>query len=854
LSKQRFLDICKEKMRAKDMLDDKHKKRMKEELWEVEAKGEYDYFLDLYDKGAKYPANENNLMIVELLDLDESHSFNVDEEPETEMGDFPDIDIDYLRPVRDYLKNDWAPKHFGKENVCNIASYNTFGIKSSLIDMAKVHGLDRNEVLNITKSIKLKDDEGDLMTWETALQVYKPLKQYCEDHPDVAEAARRLIDRNRSRGKHAGGLIIANQRLDELIPLVIDSGGNVTSSWVEGLHAQDLGPMGLIKFDLLVISNIDKVAKITESIKERYGMESFCALPGQEDWTDKKYLNDPKAMALGSAGRMKGIFQFDSDGIRSLASFGGVKSFDDIVAYTALYRPGPLENLMHTKYCNRASGREKYEIHPVLEKILGSTYGTLVYQEQCIQIANAVGLIPLRDGYALIKAISKKKVSVFKKYRDMFIENGQKTLGWTEEAVTELWDQVESFAGYAFNKSHAVAYSDVTARLLYLKANYHLEFFNGILQCEANEDKIQNYKNDAISFGISVVGADLNKSSDVSAIVKDEDKDRIYQGISTIKGIGEVPASKIVMERDVNGLYTSLQDFMDRVGTELNLLKPLICLRMFGDTNPITLYKFYEYYKTELKKRDDRRKRFEKTQQKCKLDIADFERIGDDHEKEKVIKKMNKSKMQLENKIEKERLNPIRIEDFNPDEHDIYIEDQIMEYLTNIEKAEKAFYGFRWIPLVTLSPNYKPGNTFEKLNHEAEILGRQAVGPVEAEVISFQRVDFRSGKGFRWVAEMEDANQEKEKVTIWNDDYENWKDEFVTGKLLRVRVTSPQQGFKGYTLESYGKNAYGKSKKVDKSGDFRVVVMQPGVHKHEKIEPPPTDDEFLTMIGEDQKG
>ena len=229
-------------------------KRLKWELIEVDVQDQEEYFTSLYANSKKYETNENNLLICVLLGL--CDEVDLDKDPVTKMGEFPDVDVDYLKIVRDYLKNEWAPQVFGPDKVCNIGNYGTFGLKSTLIDMARVHGLDRGDILKITTALRMKDDEGEILTFENALKLYPELKDYCDKNPEVATATQKLLHRNRSMGKHAGGLILCNQRIDNFVPLVRGSEGETVSAWVEGLHGQDLGPVGLIKFDLLVVNSL----------------------------------------------------------------------------------------------------------------------------------------------------------------------------------------------------------------------------------------------------------------------------------------------------------------------------------------------------------------------------------------------------------------------------------------------------------------------------------------------------------------------------------------------------------------------------------------------------------------------
>lgn len=426
-------------------------KRLKWELIEVDVQDAEEYFINLYNLKAKFENNENNLLIAKLLGLVEA--VDLDKEPATKMGEFPDVDVDYLPIVRDYLKNVWAPKEFGENQVCNIGNYGTFGIKSTLIDMARVHGLDRGEIIGITKKIGLKDDDGQALTFDKALEMHSLLKDYCDRYPDVAIATKKLLHRNRSMGKHAGGLIICNDRIDNFVPLVRGADGAPVSAWVEGLHGQDLGPVGLIKFDLLVVSGLYQIALASNLVKERHNIDKISAVEGGWDWSDISYLNDSKSIEMANRGDMKCIFQYDSDGIRSLVRKGGVDSFEDLIAYVSIFRPGTLSVKMDEAYCRRKHGTEEFEIHDLIKTIVGSTYGVLIYQEQIMMILNVVGKIPLRDCYQVIKAISKKKLHTFIKYKNQFIMNGQIILKKTQKEMEDYWSQIESFSGYGFNKS-----------------------------------------------------------------------------------------------------------------------------------------------------------------------------------------------------------------------------------------------------------------------------------------------------------------------------------------------------------------------------------------------------------------
>ena len=456
-SREKLLHLCIKKMQSKGISSDAFKERLKKEIQEIDSQAEHDYFLELYEKKIKFPENENNLLVAYLLDICED--FDDAKEAQFIQGEFPDIDVDYLPVIQDYLRNEFCPKTFGRDNVVNIGNYGTFGIKSALLDMARVHGVDRNEIQSITKNLQDKDEEGNVLTWEKALEITPELQEYCKKYPEVGLSAKSLINRNRSRGKHAGGTVISSVKIDDFVPVMIDTDGNPVSGWTEGLHDQDLQPVGLIKFDVLAIKDLLRISNCCKLIKERHGINSISAKHEQSDWTDTSYLNDFSSISLANESKTRGVFQFDSEGMRNLIKSGGVDSFDDLVAYTALFRPGPLNLGMHERYIERKKGRETWDdqVPDCIKDVLHKTHGVLCYQEQVMQVLNIVGDIPLIHCEKIRKAISKKKTKEFLKYKEMFLENGSKKTGWPIDSndnknIRFLWDQLESFASYGFNK------------------------------------------------------------------------------------------------------------------------------------------------------------------------------------------------------------------------------------------------------------------------------------------------------------------------------------------------------------------------------------------------------------------
>jgi DNA polymerase III alpha subunit len=460
--RDRLLKLCVYGLQVRGLAQDqRYKDRLKKDLKEIDAQGEYEYFLNLHDKFKKenliFKENQHNNSVDYLLFL--TDEFDIEKPAEYIQGEFPDIDIDYIREVRDDLKRNWAVEQFGQEFICEIGTYGTSGIKGAILDMARVHSLPKGEIQPITVKMEDKDDEGHELEWDKALEMYPEFRDYCERNQEVAECAHILLDRIRTSGVHAGGLIVSDRRIDGFVPLEVrmvnkeNPDGVICSAWTEGLNRQDLQPVGLIKFDLLVVNNLKQIAVACNLVKERHGIDKICALPGQWDFSDISYLNDPKCIEMANKADLKCIFQFDSEGIRKLVKRGGVSSFDDIAAYSALYRPGCLMMGMDVTYCRRKKGEEPYSIHPLMQKTLGATYGVLVYQEQIMEILRVVGEIPEMHTEKVRKAISKKNIKGFIKYKELFLENGQKNLNANKDYVENLWSTIESFAEYGFNKS-----------------------------------------------------------------------------------------------------------------------------------------------------------------------------------------------------------------------------------------------------------------------------------------------------------------------------------------------------------------------------------------------------------------
>ena len=777
--------------------DPEYKFRLRYELIEIETQNCCDYFIDLVRQKKKLP-NENNLLVPVLLGI--CDEFNINEMPKTKTNEFPDVDIDFIADVRDHLKNVYAPNEYKAVNTCSIGTYGRYALKSAMIDMARIYGLDRNEVLNITKNLRMRDEDGDELTYEEAVDTFPELKSYLGKYPELALAVQKLLHRVRNTGKHAGGVIICRDEINKFVPLMKTTGGDhLVSQFVEGLATQELGPLGLVKFDLLVISALEQMAYTAKMIKERHNVKFISG--NNEDWDDTFYLNDPKSIANANDADLIGVFQYDSNGIREVVKASGIDSFDDLVAIVSLYRPGPLNAEMDKVFIRRKTKQEEYTLHPALAPILSSTYGIIVYQEQVMRILNVVGKIPLKDCETIRKAISKKKISSFIKYKAQFIENGIHVLGATREEVAQIFSEIEAFAAYGFNLSHATAYTYVSSRQLYLKTHYPLEFYAALLMLEKDEEKKRVYITDAYKHGVIVNPVDINKSSYNFSIQDNQ----IYAGFGNIKGIGEDTAKDIVLKKPYKGIH----DFLQRFGSDASVLKALIPLRVFG-VNTEKDYKFWQAYSLQNKKVIDKNKRSNKSYLDLKKSIMSllpekyynlelseslFGILSSINPSPDVLKLHKKWKrMTQKGTAEVE----ISYDDFDEDEITIDDKELILD-LNDIHLAERKHYGFQFTCRLSTFKMYDPSCTFTNAI-EAHAGGIRRHN-VQIEVLDVNIKYSKNNKSYCQLIAM-DSEFRIERINVWSDDYAIFKHILEKNNCLSMQVSPPTNGFSTFSLNS----------------------------------------------------
>ncbi|GAA6748609.1 DNA polymerase III subunit alpha [Thermus brockianus] len=469
-----------------------------------------------------------------------------------ERVSMPDIDTDFSDRKRD-LVIQYVRERYGKERVAQIGTFGSLASKAALKDVARVYGIPHKKAEELAKLIPVQF--GKPKPLAEAIQVVPELRAEMEKDPkirEVLEVAMRLEGLNRHASVHAAGVVIAAEPLTDLVPLMRDQEGRPVTQYDMGA----VEALGLLKMDFLGLRTLTFLEEAKRIVQESKGVElDYDALP----------LDDPKTFALLARGETKGVFQLESGGMTATVRGLKPRRIEDIIALVSLYRPGPMEHI--PTYIRRHHGQEPvtYTEFPHAEKylkpILDETYGIPVYQEQIMQIASAVAGYSLGEADLLRRAMGKKKVEEMQKHRERFVR-GAKERGVPEEEANRLFDMLEAFANYGFNKSHAAAYSLLSYQTAYVKAHYPVEFMAALLSVERHDsDKVAEYIRDARAMGIPVLPPDINRSGFDFKVVGEE----ILFGLSAVKNVGEGAAEAILKERERGGPFKSLGDFLKRL-------------------------------------------------------------------------------------------------------------------------------------------------------------------------------------------------------------------------------------------------------------------------------------------------
>ena len=530
-----------------------YKDRLKYELDIINKMGFCDYFLIVSDY-VKYAKN-NNIIVgtgrgsavgslvsycLMITDVDPiKYNLLFERFLNPERVSMPDIDIDFEHEKREEVIN-YCINKYGSKRVAPIITFGTLGAKQAIRDVAKAMDIELGLVDNLCKLI----DSRKSLEENYNNNKIKDLLERKEELNKCYKIAIKFEGLKRHTSIHAAGVIMSSVDLDEIIPL-----DKSHDFYVSGYDMTYLEEIGLLKMDFLAIKYLTTIHNIIDSINKDYNINiKFDEIP----------LNDSKALNIFNKADTIGIFQFESDGMINFLRKLKVTSMDDIFAAIALFRPGPMKNI--PTYINRKNGKEKIDyIYPSLEKILKSTYGIMIYQEQIMQIASVMADYTLGEADMLRKAMSKKKKDILMSEKERFTTRAIRK-GYDENLVNKVYELMLKFAEYGFNKSHSIAYSIVAYKMAYLKAYYPKNFITYLLSMEINDDKkTKQYIYEAKKNNIEILKPDINLSEKKYKI---EEKGIRYP-LSNIRNVGTLGSELIIKERE-NGVYIDIYDFIKR--------------------------------------------------------------------------------------------------------------------------------------------------------------------------------------------------------------------------------------------------------------------------------------------------
>jgi DNA polymerase-3 subunit alpha len=468
-----------------------------------------------------------------------------------ERVSMPDFDIDFCQANRDRVI-DYVKDKYGRNAVSQIVTFGTMAARAAIRDVGRVLDMGYMFCDGISKLIPNKP--GQHITIDGAIKAEPILAERLEKEDEVKTLlalAQKLEGMTRNVGMHAGGVLIAPGKLTDFCPLYQQPG---STSAVSQYDKDDVEAIGLVKFDFLGLATLTILELAREMIVRRH--------KGQENFAFENIpLDDVATYKLFADGRTESVFQFESRGMQGMLKDARPSRLEDLIALNALYRPGPMDLI--PSFVARKHGREVIEYpHPLVEKVLSETYGIMVYQEQVMQTAQVLGGYSLGGADLLRRAMGKKKPEEMAEHREIF-RKGAVVNGLTEVKADEVFDLMERFAGYGFNKSHAAAYSLLAYHTGWLKVHFTAEFFCANMTIEMDDtDKLKVLFEDALKFGMAFDPPDVNRGTHRFEPVSDK---VIRYGLGAIKGTGQQAIDAIVKAREEGGPFTSLFDFCVRV-------------------------------------------------------------------------------------------------------------------------------------------------------------------------------------------------------------------------------------------------------------------------------------------------
>lgn len=449
--------------------------------------------------------------------------------------DLPDADLDFMSSRREEVIS-YLEKKYGTDHVAGITNYGTLGGASAIKDVSRIMGVGLGD---FTPSKHIPAIHGQPVSLETARDEVAEMQRFAESNPVVFQRSLAVQGMMRSYGRHAAGTIVSAAPLIERAVVENDKGSRKVN-W----DMRVCEDMGLVKFDVLGLSTLDTIARCQSYVKERHSITlDLEAIP----------LDDEATLKAFTLGQTVGIFQFEGGAARRILrdmGTGSTLEFGDLVAANALNRPGPLEAGLVEDYVQGRNGSKKAVAHPNMEPALRETFNVIVYQEQVMQVSVDLCGFSLIDADKLRKIMGKKKPEEMAKMRDQFVNGAKSHSGMDETTASALFDQIETFAGYAFNKSHAAEYSLISYICMWLKTHYPVEFYAAALST-VDEKKLQVIVNDAKSAGVSIMPPDINISTDEFVIGNDT---TLYIPFNRIKGVSDKGAQEIMRARALSSI------------------------------------------------------------------------------------------------------------------------------------------------------------------------------------------------------------------------------------------------------------------------------------------------------------
>ncbi|MCP3660489.1 MAG: DNA polymerase III subunit alpha [Bacteroidetes bacterium] len=470
-----------------------------------------------------------------------------------ERVSMPDIDIDFDDEGRQKVI-DYVIDKYGKNQVAQIITFGSMAAKSSIRDVSRVLGVPLEKADHMAKLVPEKPGTSLAKAFKEIPELAEFKKKIETPEGKVLALAETLEGSARHTGIHAAGIIIAPDDITNYLPVKIDKDSDLLVTQYDGSIVESVG---MLKMDFLGLKTLSIIKDALKLIEKNYSKKiNIKEIP----------LNDEKTFMLFQKGNTIGTFQFESEGMRSWLPKLKPTEIEDLIAMNALYRPGPMQFIPN--FIDRKYGREKVEYpHKLLEDILKNTYGIMVYQEQIMQTAQIIAGYTLGQADILRRAMGKKKVEEMEKQKAVFIKGAKETNDINEKIALEIFSMMEKFAQYGFNRAHSAAYSIVAYQTAYLKANYPAEFMASVLTHNQNDiSKISYFMDECKKQGIKVLGPHINESSTHFDVSTDKNDLHIIRfGLAAIKGSGDAAVSAIIEERNDNGIYKDIFDFIERI-------------------------------------------------------------------------------------------------------------------------------------------------------------------------------------------------------------------------------------------------------------------------------------------------